>query len=258
MKMNLLAFASLSLASIPTLSISALADGEPAWGPFTANVALTTDYRFRGQRQGQGDPALSGGIDYVGSSGIFAGVWASNVDFNDVAETYIETDLYVGYGFALAENTNASIKAVYYLYPDAEYPPGANENDYFELIGGLTHSFGKATGTFELVWSPNYFLESGESVEVAAGLSVPVVESFWIFDGGVSASGRVGYQWIDENATFGTPDYAFYDLGVSAKIQNFTLDVRYVDTNLSEAECFGGTTLCEGGFVGTLTIALPG
>ena len=90
MKSNNLAFISFALALVPTLSVGARADGEPAWGPFSANIALTSDYRFRGQSQGQGEPALSGGIDYAGSSGFFAGVWASNVDFNDAAETYLE------------------------------------------------------------------------------------------------------------------------------------------------------------------------
>ncbi len=257
MKFDKLSVVCLALACAPTLSSAALADGEPAWGPFTANIALTNDYRFRGQSQGQGDPALSGGIDYTGASGFFAGVWASNVDFNDAAETYLEVDLYAGLTKALSETTTGTIKAVYYWYPAADYAPGANENEYFELIAGLSHSFGKVTGTLEVAWSPDYFLESGDSVELAAGLAVPLADSFLFFDGGVTASGKVGFQWIDDNAAFGTRDYAFYDIGVSAKFSNFTLDLRYVDTDLSNAACFGGTNLCEGGFVATISILLP-
>ena len=146
------------------------------------------------------------------------GVWASNVDFNDAAETYLEVDVYAGFTKALSESTTGTIKAVYYWYPAADYPTGANENDYFELIAGLAHDFGGASGTFEIAWSPDYFLESGSAVEAAAGLSVPIAETFLFFDGGLAASGRVGYQWIDDNTTFGTPDYLFYDVGVSAKI----------------------------------------
>jgi hypothetical protein len=50
----------------------------------------------------------------------------------------------------------------------------------------------------------------------------------------------------------------FYDIGLSAKVENVTLDVRWVDTDLSRPECFAGTNLCEGGVVATLTLLLPG
>jgi uncharacterized protein (TIGR02001 family) len=258
MKSKFVALTSLALAAAATLPGTVSRADEPAWGPFTANIALTNDYRFRGQQQSQGDPAVSGGIDYAGSSGFFAGVWASNVDFNDAAETYMELDLYAGFTGALSDKTTGTIKAVYYLYPTADYPPSTNEYDYFELIGSLAHDFGGGTGTLELAWSPDYFAKSGSAVALTGGVSVPLAESVWFFDGGISASGKFGYQWIDENVTFGTPDYAFYDIGLSAKVANVTLDVRWVDTDLDEVDCFGGTNLCEGGVVATLTLLLPG
>ena len=256
MKFKLLAITSLSLATLPSLAVVAQADG-PAWGPFTANIGITTDYRFRGQQQGQGDIAISGGIDYTGSDGLFAGVWASNVDFNDAAETYMELDVYAGYTMALDDKTSATLKAIYYTYPTADYPTGANHNDYFELIASASHDFGVASAGLEVAWSPDYFLESGTGVEVSGNVTVPLAATFWLFDGGVSASGHLGHQWIDDNATFGTPDYSFYDIGVSAKASRYTFDVRYIDTDLSDAECFGGTNLCDGGFVASVTIALP-
>jgi uncharacterized protein (TIGR02001 family) len=256
MKFKLLAITSLSLAALPSLAVVAQADG-PAWGPFTANIGITSDYRFRGQQQGQGDIAVSGGLDYTGSDGLFAGVWASTVDFNDAAETYMELDLYAGYTMALDDKTSATLKAIYYAYPTADYPTGANHNDYFELIASASHDFGVASAGVEVAWSPDYFLESGTGVEVAGNVTVPITDKFWLFDGGVSASGHFGHQWIEDNSTFGTPDYSFYDIGVSAKVSRYTFDVRYIDTDLSDAECFGGTNLCEGGFVASLTIALP-
>ncbi|MFM9864673.1 MAG: TorF family putative porin [Micropepsaceae bacterium] len=258
MKSKSVAFASLALAVAATVPAVSQADDGPAWGPFTANIALTSDYRFRGQSQSQGEPAISGGVDYAGSSGFFAGVWASNVDFNDAADTYMELDLYAGFTGALSDKTTGTIKAIYYLYPAADYPPGGDEYDYFELIGSLAHDFGGFSSTLEVAWSPDYFLKSGSSVALTGGVSVPITDSFWFFDGGVSASGKFGYQWIEENATFGAPDYAFYDIGLSAKVANVTFDVRWVDTDLDLADCFGGTNLCEGGVVATLTLLLPG
>ena len=86
------------IGAIPMAAMPAHSDD---WGGFTANIALTTDYRFRGQSQSQGEFALSGGVDYAHESGFFAGVWASNVDFNDAAETYYEVDLYAGFTKAI-------------------------------------------------------------------------------------------------------------------------------------------------------------
>jgi uncharacterized protein (TIGR02001 family) len=166
-------------------------------------------------------------------------------------------DLYGGYTFPIDEKTTGTVKVVYYAYPLADYPSGANENDYFEFIAVIGHDFGGATGSVEFAWSPDYFLESGESAALAGSLSVPLADTFLFFDGGVSASGRMGYQWIDDNVNFGTRDYTFYDIGLSAKVSNVTFDVRYIDTDLDDAECFGGTDLCEGGVVGTMTIAFP-
>jgi uncharacterized protein (TIGR02001 family) len=243
----------LTLLAASAITLSAAAHA----GDVTFNVGATTDYKFRGQSQSQTNPAVFGGVDYVDESGFFAGAWASTVDFNDFAETYMELDLYAGYTHAFTDATSGTVKLVYYLYPTADYAPGSNEYDYLELVASLSHNFGPVIGGLELAYSPDYFFESDAGVALTSSLSGALTDSWWVFDGGISASGKVGYQWIDDNANFGTPDYLFYDIGLTAKISKVALDVRYVDSDLSEAECFGGTNLCEGSVVATLTLYLP-
>jgi uncharacterized protein (TIGR02001 family) len=46
----------------------------------SANVALTTDYVFRGQSQTDEGPAIQGGFDATWKV-FYLGVWASNIDF---------------------------------------------------------------------------------------------------------------------------------------------------------------------------------
>lgn len=254
MKSKSILSASLALV-ICTTAAAAWADEAAPSDSWSANIALTSDYRFRGISQAQRDPAVSGGIDYASTGGFIAGIWASNVDFNDAADTDVEVDLYAGYTKALSDSTSATIKAVYYWYPDADYPPGGNENDYLELIASVSHNFGPVAGSLEVAWSPDYFFESGDAVAITAGLTLPLADSVWIFDGGVWASGKLGYQAIDDNATFGTDDYVYYDVGLSAKAGPLTLDARWVDTDLDKGECFGGLDLCEGGFVATATLS---
>jgi uncharacterized protein (TIGR02001 family) len=238
-------------AATLTLPASALA------GDFTFNLGVTSDYKFRGQSQSQTNPAVFGGVDYVDESGFFAGAWASSVDFNDVADTYMELDLYAGYTHAFTDATSGTVKLVYYLYPTADYPPGSNDYDYLELVASLSHNFGPVTGGLEIAYSPDYFFESDTGVALTGSLSAPLVDSWWVFDGGIAASAKLGYQWIDDNTNFGTPDYLFYDVGLTAKISKLALDIRYVDSDLSDAECFGGTNLCEPKVVATLTLYLP-
>src|SRR4051812_31049308 len=47
----------------------------------TGNVAITSQYVFRGLTQTNGDPAIQGGFDYAHSSGFYAGTWLSNISW---------------------------------------------------------------------------------------------------------------------------------------------------------------------------------
>jgi uncharacterized protein (TIGR02001 family) len=68
---------------------------------FTANVALYSQYIFRGLTQTDRRPALQGGFDYAHSSGFYAGVWGSNIswisDFNPGTSASLEADTYLGF-----------------------------------------------------------------------------------------------------------------------------------------------------------------
>lgn len=243
----------LTLLAASALALSASA----AAGDVTFNLGATSDYKFRGQSQSQTNPAVFGGVDYVSENGFFAGAWASSIDFNDAADTYLELDLYAGYTHAFSDATSGTVKLVYYLYPTADYPPGSNDYDYLELVASLSHNFGSVVGGLELAYSPDFFFESDAGVALTGSLSVPLVDKWSFIDGGISASAKLGHQWIDDNGNFGTPDYLFYDLGLTAKAGMVALDVRYVDTDLTDAECFGGTNLCEAQVVATVTLFLP-
>lgn len=253
---------SLKAGVFGVLALASLAPGalaEDDAGPFSGGVTLTSDYRFRGQSQTDRSAALQVWGQYDHASGLFANIWASNIDFNDQTtyDSSIEVDLTVGYSREIMENTTAGIKAVYYLYPDADTPPASNDYDYFELLASVEHDYGKAAVSAELAWSPDYFLESGDAVSLKGGVSVPLMEKF-IFMDALTASANLGYQWIDDNDTFGTDDYLYFDFGVSAGWEIFTVDLRWVDTDLETADCFGGLEVCDGGVVLSLTADIAG
>jgi len=71
-------FAAASIAAIAGLGLCSEAKAQDV----SANVALTSDYVFRGVSQTQEDPAISAGVDLT-RNGFYAGGWASNVDFGE-------------------------------------------------------------------------------------------------------------------------------------------------------------------------------
>ena len=101
MKKTLMA---LSLLATASFIQPALADGELAAaeeessGPWSVTLAVTSDYRFRGQSQNSRDVTPQGSIDFESENGFFAGVWASAIDFSDTGDvdSEIEIDLYAG------------------------------------------------------------------------------------------------------------------------------------------------------------------
>lgn len=253
MQVSKLKLGLLGVLAMSTIAPLAQAE-ESAWGPFSGGVTLTSDYRFRGYSQSDRDAAAQGWLQYDHTSGFFANVWASTIDFNDEADadSSIEVDLTAGYNFKIGPSTDGTVKVVYYWYADADIPTGDDEYDYWEFIAGVGHDFGNFSVTGELAYSPDYFGETGDAWALTGGASVPVMDSFLFFTGGLEVSAHVGHQWIDES-----DDYLFYDFGASASWESITVDLRWVDTDLDTAEC-DGTDLCEGGIVLSVSADLPG
>ena len=215
---------SMALASAPLMA-------EEVGGFSTsANVAFTTDYVFRGISQSSENFAVQGGFDVSHESGAYAGTWASSVDFDgSVNNGTTELDVYAGYATTVNE---ISLDAGFNHY---EYPGSGDANfDYQELYASVGYDF----ATVSLNYSYDYFGESGTYFYPALGLSheLPM---------GIGIGGHVGYNSIDEENTFGTPDYTDWKISVSKTIAGIDASLAYTDTDLSDSECFGGGSLCD-------------
>ncbi|MCZ6518132.1 MAG: TorF family putative porin, partial [Gammaproteobacteria bacterium] len=105
---------------------------------FTGYATLTSDYRFRGLSQTNSDPALQLGIDFQHDSGIFAGLWGSNVDFAmdrfEEEARDVELNYYLGYHRSIGRDWAGVISVIRYAYP------GASKNyDYTEISVGVNY-----------------------------------------------------------------------------------------------------------------------
>ena len=155
----------ISTKTAAALVIAAL----PLWASaqLVANLALTSNYKFRGQDQdmlgknrlakdGAFKPAVQGGFDYAfGESGFYVGNWNSSVNW--LAGNSIEMDLYGGYKVS-AGIFDLDVGALTYQYP------GNTSGDTTELYASATHAddtFGSLTAKYSHTVSRDYFNFAG-------------------------------------------------------------------------------------------------
>jgi len=103
----------------------------PSYSAVSANVSFATDYIWRGMTQSDG-PAVSGGFDYAADGGFYAGIWGSNVNFNNGAGS--ELDYYFGYGTEMG-SVGVDIGYIKFDYPDSD-PDISFEEIYVGLSMG--------------------------------------------------------------------------------------------------------------------------
>jgi uncharacterized protein (TIGR02001 family) len=222
----------------------------------TSTAAASSDYLFRGISQTRNRPAGQGTFDLAHESGVYVGAFVSNATFlgNPYNDTRQELDLLAGYRFTVG-NVSLDVGYIAYLYPDQSKPPGTQLNEYQEVALRASRQVTEALKLSAAVnYSPNFFGPSGNAyyVEGGADLSLPL---------GFTAFGRIGYQWIENNVRFGTPDYLWYGIGVQREIVlGLTLAVGWYGTNITQRECApvadradAGQKICDGRVLVTLS-----
>ncbi|MET0155885.1 MAG: TorF family putative porin [Rickettsiales bacterium] len=204
-------------------------------GEISTNIALATDYAFRGLSQTDRNPALQGGVNYNApirdDLNFYAGLWGSNVNFNDGDETDLETDYFAG---ATYKNGDYSfdLSGIYYAYPGASE---AGKYDYYEMQASASRQFSIASVVATFNYSPDYFGGTGHAEYYRLGASAPLA---FLPKKGFTLDGHVGRQNVEKST-----DYVDWAVGVSYAWNDYTLKTEYVDTDLSESEC-GMTGLC--------------
>jgi uncharacterized protein (TIGR02001 family) len=244
----------LMIAALIALSASAArAESWPAElgdaHSLSANVALSNDYVYRGQSQTGNGAAISGGFDYAYESGgladFYVGTWASNIDFGGG----IEIDFYGGFSGELGgSGITWDAGVLYYYYPGQ---PGGSKLDFVEGHFGLGYEFSEmAFGPavdFTVHYSPDWQTGAGDGVYLDGNVGFTLPHDF-------ALNFHAGYQMVEDNATWGTPDWFEWNVYLSKKVFNFLeLAIGYHDTDLSKGQCFGGDNICDGRVVFTVS-----
>jgi uncharacterized protein (TIGR02001 family) len=205
----------------------------------SGNVTLATDYRFRGISQLDRSPAIQGGLDVEWENGFYLGTWASNVTFSGGA---IELDVYGGYAGSINENVDFDIGFLYYGYPEDDADPSL---DYWEVYGSVTFF----DVTLGLHYSPDYFAETDNFWYVYGAYSYPLMENF-------ALDLHIGWNLFDSDEAFEAfigpapgrspgDNYVDYKAGFTWTVLDLDVGLHYIGTDISNADCFGGTRLCD-------------
>lgn len=271
-KISRLAWAGL-MASV-LASGAALADGMPGSikdAPaepqrdlkFSFNAGITSDYVFRGFSQSAENPTFQAGIDLT-YKWFYVGTWASGIDFGLDANlptrkvAHTELDIYAGVKPVLGKFT-FDFGVIAYTYPGQISSPLAFNRDlnYYEGKAGVSvEAWKDGTIGATLFYSPEYTNKQGGVWTVEGSISqvLPKLHSVT-----PTFSALIGYQTGDDArykllTTNGASDYLYWNAGLMLGFgDNFTLDLRYWDTNVSNAGNFCDLTVlqCDARFVAT-------
>lgn len=218
----------------------------------SGNVALATDYMFRGVSQTDNQMALQGGFDYAHDGGFYIGTWASNIDSNFFSGTstdpQLEVDLYAGFAGEMGA-IGYDVGVIQYFYPGYD---DANTTEFY--IGGSYSINDAFSVNAKFVYADELSFvgvdEDGTYFSLGADYSV---------NDNLSLSAAVGWSSGDAFDTLGagtgSDSYMDYSVGVSTAFAGVDVGLSYVDTD-GDAEDLFGNSVTDGRVVLSISKSL--
>jgi uncharacterized protein (TIGR02001 family) len=233
------------LAGSALVSAPAFADdtAPPSDITVTGNVALTTDYRFRGVSLSGGDPAIQGGITVSHASGFYVGTWSSSISGGPVYGNQ-ELDVFGGWTGEVTSGLSLDAGLLYYAYPSGH----TGHADYFEPYASLITSIGPATAKVGVAYAwDQKSLGDDDNLYVFTNID------FGIPDTPVTINTHLGYTdgVLGPDILAGGTDKSGLDWLVGATVKFYgplSLGVSYVGVEGSKVD-----SLTDNAIVATLT-----
>ncbi|WP_024816649.1 TorF family putative porin [Methylopila sp. 73B] len=195
-------------------------------------VKFATEYNLRSVSQSKGDPAVQGYVEVSAFDWVYAGFWASNVNFGG-ADPTAELDYYGG----VRHTFDALTLDAGFLYIDyVGQINGTRSLDFWKIYGiakyAVTADFSVGANVY---WTSDFVNIGDDSTHSSLFAKYSIPSSLMpIPDVGAYVSAEVGKFWIKSPII---PDYTFWNAGVGFTYKAMTLDLRYTDSNLSRREC---------------------
>ncbi|MFK7956524.1 MAG: TorF family putative porin [Lysobacterales bacterium] len=209
--------------TLPALTGMLLMAGTAAADDFTANIAIDSNYIWRGLTQTQNEVAVSGGMDYVWDNGFYVGTWISNVSYAPGDVFSYENDVYLGYSFE-ASGVTYDFGYLYFNYDDEA------EFDFAEVYGSVgigAFTFGlNILAHTEADEAPGQDFGFGETIYAYGDWSTEIRE-------GLELGLHAGYHDGDFNEAFNGVPEGYFEYGISLSKDGFT--VKLTGTDLDDA-----------------------
>lgn len=201
---------------------------------------VLSDYRSSGISQTMGDPAMQLDLMLTHASGLYAGVWTSNVEFgydwleDDNYGTRQEVDYYAGYYWQISDAISLDTYYNRYTYPGESQFNGADiylTLDAYGFFVGGRHSHDTEQT------SSGYY--AGYRTLLPLEISLELKYE------------RIDYKddaFFNRDWTRGSQAYDNWSVGLQKDLFGVTWGLSYVDTDLSDAQCLsfsGYDDLCS-------------
>ena len=225
-----------------TATAAAAAEAPEGDHSFSANVALVSNYVFRGQSQTDNGPAIQGGFDYTYNPlNLYIGTWASNVESSGFDGANMELDVYGGWRPTF-DNLSFDFGALGYLYPGND--GNGDDIDTLELKAGVSYDFGFVTPGFTFFYSPDWYQtdDSAQRYELSAAIPLPM--DFKL----VAKYGWNTFDYNDDN------DYQDWSVALTTEVVGVTLGVAYSDTTGFDERVYCGAPFqCGSQFIASVS-----
>jgi uncharacterized protein (TIGR02001 family) len=208
------------------------------WGVLLPAISVTSDVRFNGMSLSNREPAIQGSLHWWRPDNFYAGIWLSQVDFQDAGGTSIEFDTYAGRNF-YSGDTEFKVEVLYSAFNDNG--PGPTY-DFLQFKLGTKRNIDNFSIGIAVLWAPEGSAGSGIVRQLRS-------ESTYNISDNLMASATLGRKWAEHGS-----DRTYWDIGFTLSWKKLYFDIRYVDTNAEKSECFY-TDWCEGAVVTKLTLA---
>ncbi|EJW11431.1 hypothetical protein A33M_3143 [Rhodovulum sp. PH10] len=224
--------------------------------------ALMTDYVFRGISQSARSGSVAAYVEprynVLPNLQLYAGVAGESIKFaNDAAA---EIDVYGGFRPTFGPLA-FDFGFWYYAYPDgsnsyyAPYGdplvnflvPALKDQNFYEVYGKVTWTINDffAIGG-NVFYTPSFLNTGADGTYFSATAKLTAPAGMLPYDVGAYVSGEIGRQELGTTDVIplvytpavDLPSYTTWNVGLGFTWKAFTLDLRYIDTDLSEENCF--------------------
>jgi hypothetical protein len=242
----------IAIAAALVSATPALAQEEPPKEfEIAGSAAIVSDYRFRGVSQSDKHIAVQAGVTVTHQSGLYAGVWGSNLaGWGTFGGSNTELDIIGGFATEIG-GAKLDVGLTWYMYPG-----GADVTDFAEPYVKVSGTLGPVNALVGVAYAPQqralgrWYFTGADAVagiyndpgDKEDNLYVWTDASVGLPGTPVTLKGNVGHSWgnpgLGPNGTSVAPTGRYWDwsLGADAAVGPLTLGVSYVDTSISAAE----------------------